>query len=371
MDWIKKNLILVLSGLATLAAIGAAGFFFYTRLTAEQEVDTQLTTLRETLNQLQTKVPFPSDDNVQAAKEQEKELLAFKAKAERFFKPEAAPQIKNDADFGYLLLTTLARLHKTAQADAVTLPTNFYFGFTVQKDLLQYDTTTMNMVCAQLSDIDALCQILFRARIYELMGVKRAAVSTNDTAAMENTAQDLPIKDYLTNRKITTNQTVRAVISPYELTFKCASPELAATLEGMERAPYGFLVKYLKVEPADSISEEPGAQESGRTTYTSRYGNMSAADMKRYGFAGRRPMMGRPPSMPTPTTAAPDTTAAAAVPKKPGTVLKEKPLRVSMYIEVVKLLPPSATPAGQRSPAPTAAPATGPAVAPAIPTLTN
>jgi hypothetical protein len=369
MDWIKKNLVLLLSGLATLAAIGAAGFFFYTRLTAEQEVDTQLTTLRDTLNQLQGKVPFPSEDNVQAAKEQEKELLAFKVNAERFFKPEATPQIKSDADFGYLLLNTFARLQKIAQAHAVTLPTNFYFGFTVQKDLLQYDNTSMNMVCAQLSDIDALCQILFRARIYELQGIKRAPVSTNDNAAVENAAQDVQIKDYLANRKITTNQTVRAVISPYELTFKCATPELAAAMEGMERAPYGFLVKYLKVEPADSLSEEPGAQEPGRPAYGGRYGNMSASDMKRYGFGGRRPTMGRPPSVPNPAQAAPDATAAAApaAPKKPGTVLKEKPLRVSMYIEVVKLLPPPTTPAGPRA----AAPATTPAAAPASTTPTN
>ena len=45
-----------------------------------------------------------------------------------------------------------------------------------------------------------------------------------------------------------------AVLTPYEVTFRCFSSELAAVLAGLASSPYALLVKTINVELAPAVA---------------------------------------------------------------------------------------------------------------------
>jgi hypothetical protein len=95
-----------------------------------------------------------------------------------------------------------------------------------------------------------------------------------------------------------------AVLTPYTVTFRAFSPEIAQTLAGFASSPHGFIVESINVQPA-------GAALMG---------------------GGPGMGMGAPP---------PPTPMPGAMPGKGGlqTVLQEQLLRATIEIEIVKLLP--------------------------------
>src|SRR5207253_2234242 len=100
----------------------------------------------------------------------------------------------------------------------------------------------------QLGEIKAICEVLCQAKINSLDNIRRERVSTDDATG--------PQSEYLAERS-TTN--ALAVISPYELTFRCFSPELASVLAGFASSPLGLLVKSINVEAAPAGAAETPA----------------------------------------------------------------------------------------------------------------
>ena len=93
---------------------------------------------------------------------------------------------------------------------------------------------------------------------------------------------------------------------PYEVTFQCFSSELSSALEDLERAPYGFLVKSVVVDPAEDRATPPGTPPGAPP---------GAPPGRRFG--------------PGPATNAPTGLV---------TLINEKLLRVTLRIEVIKPL---------------------------------
>jgi hypothetical protein len=107
------------------------------------------------------------------------------------------------------------------------------------------------------------------------------------------------LSDYLSDRPVTNDL---AVLTPYQVTFRGFSAEIAQVLEAFAASPNGFVVKTISVLPA---SMTPATGDQGVT--------QSAAPM----------------------------TTPMPLPGKGGlqTVLNEQMLRVTLVVEVVKLLP--------------------------------
>ena len=140
-----------------------------------------------------------------------------------------------------------------------------------------------------------------------------------------------------------------AVLTPYEVTFRCFSSELASVLAGFASSPAGLIVKSINVEPAAAIAAvtDPAAPAAATyvppvQTYTppppppmAERGPGGMAD--RYGTAQRRytpPPVAQPAYTPPP--------AGAGAKSKGGlpTVLDEKQLKVTLVLVVVKLTCP-------------------------------
>ena len=329
MDWIKRNLLFVIGGVIALVLMGLAGFYLYTGMGKNDAALEKLNAEYATLNGLNTQNPHPGDektDNIKAAKEQDKEVRAFlTSKATTVFK--SVPPIPDSTNLDNSMLAgalrrTIDQMRKDAAVRGVRVATNYYFSFTAERDRIMFDRAGIVPLSVQLGEVKTICDVLFAARINALDNIRRAKVSLHDVEAQQST-------DYLD--KVTVTNDV-ALISPYEISIRCFSAEIAGILSGFASSPNGLIVRAINVEPAVL----GGGDMSGT-------GGMFPAFQPPV-FQPQLPprrMMGeeegglmRPMPAPAPVFAptAPNPAGRGGLP----TLLDEKQLKVTLLIEVVK-----------------------------------
>src|SRR5207245_362595 len=103
----------------------------------------------------------------------------------------------------------------------------------------------LNPLSAQLGEVKAICDVLFQAKVNTLDYIHRERITPEDSSGAT---------DYL-NQKSVTNEL--AVLTPYEVKFRCFTPELGAALSGFAASPYGLLVKTINVELAPAVEAAP------------------------------------------------------------------------------------------------------------------
>ena len=320
MAWIKRNLYFLIGSLVALGLMGVGGYFLYTQISTENEVREAIEKAYSDLNTLNTQNPHPGNDkidNIQAAKDQQATLHAYVEKSRPFFQrttpiPDTSTNKVTNADFAKQLRNTVVQLQRSADQQSVLLPHDYYFSFEAQKKLMIFDPASLDKLAVQLGEIKALCEVLFGARVNSLDNIQRETVSTNDNNP----------PDYLSQKTISLPL---ADLAPYKVTFRCFSAELALVLGNLAASPYGFTVKTINVEPAaqgnltEDMSGNPGV------------GALTVAPVPPPSAYG-----GRRLAPPAAGVAAAPTTLAN---QKSGTFLNEKPLRITLLIEVTRLKP--------------------------------
>ncbi len=325
MDWIKRNLIFVVSAVVALGLMGVAGFYNFTGWKHNADEREQLNPAYEELKRLNTLNPHPGGgkvDNIKLAREQQKELQAFIAKVARHFARIAAipdsPKVSGK-EFSSALQQTIDQLQREATNNSVMLPPKYKFSFEAHLGRVQFAAGSLAPLAGQLGEVKTIASILNLAKINSLDGIRRERVSVDDAAGSPT--------DYL-ELKSTTNEL--AVITPYEVTFRCFTPELASVLSGLAASPHGLLVKSINVEPAavTMVSETLAATVApiyrAAPPMSMRPGSFE--DPRRYG--GTAPVVAASP-VAKPTVAKPTV----------QTLVKERQLKVTLLIHVVKLLP--------------------------------
>jgi len=244
-DWIKRNLVFVIGAVVALGLLGVAGGYNFAGWKHNADEREKLNAGYEELKRLNTLNPHPGGgkvDNIKLAREQQQELQAFIAKVARHFERIAAiPDSTNVSERGFssALQQTIDHLQREATNDSVNLPPKYKFSFEAHLGRVQFAAGSLGPLAVQLGEVKTIASILNLAKINALDGIRRERVSPDDAAGSPS--------DYL-DLKSTTNEL--AVISPYEVTFRCFTPELAAVLSGLAASPHGLLVKSINVEPA-------------------------------------------------------------------------------------------------------------------------
>ena len=95
---------------------------------------------------------------------------------------------------------------------------------------MNFKAGSVDPLAIQLGEVKAICDTLFQARINQLDFIRRERVAPEDTAGA--------VSDYL-NQKSVTNDL--AVLTPYEIKFRCFTPELATALSGFSSSRGMFL----------------------------------------------------------------------------------------------------------------------------------
>lgn len=353
MSWVKRNLYFLIGGVVALVLLGAAGWYLYSKWDLNNTNLANLNQAYADLKALNDKNPNPGGDNIKIAKEQKKELVDYAGRARKYF--QRIPQIpdlpkKTDRDFASALSRTIDQLRRDSTNASVNLQENYNFSFTAEKLKINFDTRGLEPLSTQLGEVKAICDILFQARVNALDGLRRERVSTDD--------QSGPATDYL-GENSTSN--ALAVLTPFEVTFRCFSPELAAVLAGFASSPCGWIVKSINVEVAGTLPTETTAAVTTAPTpppiptYVPpqpAQPNVSAeaAEMRRYGMnvgGYGQPNRGygegsaryqspypRPqvPYVAQPTAAAPRGAGGLPV------VVDERQLKVTLQLVAVKLL---------------------------------
>lgn len=322
MVWIKRNLFFVIGAVVALALLVFAGYYNYTGWKHKVAEGDNLNGKYEELKRLNNQNPHPGFgkvDNIKLAREQQKEIRKVLGAAVKYFQaPPAIPSPTNtkninSSQFTAALRETINQLSREADGVSVQLPPDFKFSFSQQIRLLTFAPGSLEPLAAQLGEVKALCDVLIKAKVNSLDDIQRARVSPDDAAG--------PQTDYIQLASVTNDL---AVLTPYQITFRSFSYEIAQVLAGFANSPYGFIVRGINVEPATAIVvEQPGTTPGWAASYTP--------------VAPLRPvtMFAAPSRLAT----APSYTATPGARGGAQTTLNEKQLRVTLLVQVVKLLP--------------------------------
>jgi hypothetical protein len=327
MSWIKRNLYFLVGGIVAVALLGLAGFYFYSKWNLQNQSLAALEKAYEEWKQIAMSPKHPGNDkvdNIKLARDHKALVQAVTAKVAKNFTPitpipDPADETVAKGDFAAAfrsaLRLTIDQLQRDASSSGVTLPPQFGFSFKAEQNRYNLAPGSVNPLSVQLGEIKTICNVLFQAKINSLEGIRRERVSSDDLAG--------PPTDYLDPTVISVTNDL-AVLTPYEVTFKCFSAEIAAVLSGFANQPYGLVVKTLNVEPGAGM---PGAGTDANAATPG-------------GYPGGYPPGAYPPGA-YPPGAQPGAVPGAAPATRggPPTVLDEKQLKVTMTIEVVKLLP--------------------------------
>jgi hypothetical protein len=197
-----------------------------------------------------------------------------------------------------------------------------------------------------------VCQVLFNARVLALDGIRRIAITSQDTPS------PTPGQSDYWNRKPETNDL--AIITPYEFTFHCFTTELAAVMQGLATNRYCFIIRNMMVDTGTSTVLDTNATATGEAPPPSAAMQQYQMMMRYGGRYGRMPQMAPPPETLTPGGSAPIKRNGMTV------VLNEKPFRVVLRVDAVRMFEGSGGKAGAK-PAKSAKPARGAAAAAAAP----
>ena len=359
MSWFKRNLFFAIGTLVAVILMGLAGWFLYSKWSLNNDVLASLNHDYEELKQLNSANPHPGSgpvNNIKLAKDQREQLLEFLKKTRANFEPVSRipdlPKI-TDRDFSAALSQTLEQLGNEATNASVSLPPDKYsFSFTAQKSKINFAPGSLDRLAIQLGEVRTLAEILFAAKINSLDNLRRERVSQDDSYGLQT--------DYLGDRT-TTN--ALAVLTPYEVTFRSFSAELAGVLAGLASSPHAFLVKTINVEVAPVVAapeqpvtpytplmmvpqvnpfqEEMSRQQreaQSRAAFAARYGSRSGAES--LGGITYRGLDQQQQQMYAPQPGvAPGTAPGAASKGGLPTVLDEKLLKITMSLYLIKPLP--------------------------------
>jgi hypothetical protein len=328
MPWIKRNLPFVVGLAVAIALLGGGIFYMLGKVSAANAAREELASENAKLTELVDRKPAaPNDENIRSAEAHQKQLKDFKATLRPLFKSTPLPENLDDAAFKNLLDRTVDSLERLADRNGVKLPKpadgKFAFTFEGQKKQLEFTSKTLPLLTVQLLDVQDICHVLFNAKVHALEGIRRVSVGTNDVN---------PPSNYLT-KKQSTNSITGASVHPYEVIFHCFSSELGSVLSGLVNADPVLIVKSINVERGStdgSSSASAAVPAMGMNpSLASRYG-MPPGMASRYGMGP----------------------AAAAVGPKPGEApLDDKPIRVTLNIDVLKLPPEPVAKPGPAKPA--------------------
>lgn len=372
MDWIKKNLVFVISCAVALIAIGVSGYYLLVEIGKYNTAGSQLGTSKDAVAALYAKTPQPGSgkvDNIKEVKDDIERLKKFETELTSTFKSIPVDATTEPA-FKAELDDTLAYLNKEGKRIGLTIATNFNLSFTAQKIGFRFASNSLGPLSVQLADLREISKILVDARVNSIESFKRARVSADDTGP--NAVED----DYLPKLGVTTNQFTGAVVYPYEVTFRCFSEEFGKVLEGIAHEPYSIILKTVAVEPGKVRNVK--AQFASAAAVFGRaldghlpgpgpgvgFSSVRTADLN----GGGRPGEGgeskfnavyggaqrRRPTQPGATPYALPAGVLPAAPAGPETILSEEPIKVTLGFAVVRM---PETPAGKPAANPGAQPA--------------
>jgi hypothetical protein len=340
MAWIKRNLFFVITVAVGLGVAGFCGYLLYSAMSDAAAASDLYATATNSLAALQMKTPYPSKENIDVAEADKLRVQAFQAEFRKPFSGFPTPPKVDDRQFKeYLQKTVLQFATEATNAGVSLLQPGYAFTFSQQVSLLNFPGECIGPWMQELEELKAILHILYKAKINLLEAIKRPSVGPDDTGG-----------DIITLNTVSNQWGLQ---SPYEITFRAFSAEVADVLAGISASSNCFIVQTISISPSRAplpppINLQPNVPPPSaiprpppRREPRSGVPGMSSDDGG--GYERRRD---RPPGMQSASSSGTPTPASSTA---PVTILTEKPLFVTLYINVVKLKTdaPAPTPAAR------------------------
>ncbi|HEX3720197.1 MAG TPA: Amuc_1100 family pilus-like protein [Verrucomicrobiae bacterium] len=323
MAWVKRNLIFVITVAVGLIATGYCGYLLFSALSANTAVSDDYTTKSGQLKTLADAKPPVTTTNIQLAIADQTRVKDFLGDFRKAFAPFPTPPKVDDPGFVEYLQRSLKGFAAEATNNGVQLPQDYAFSFSQQKDKVSFTPECVGPWMQELQEMKAILHIVFGAKINYFQEIQRPPACSDD-----NNGNDVLSAASISN--------TWGSVTPYKVTFRCFSQEIANVLAGFADSSNCFIVKYVNVTQSKEALPQLAALAPAQVQqpiYFQRPQYNPNGGSGRYGPRGmREPYVQR--------SQAPILMAAPAAPTPPQTILQETPLFVTIVVDAVKLKPP-------------------------------
>lgn len=338
MAWFKRNLIFVITCFVGVALAGYCGYLLLDTMSENTKASDAYAAAQSQLNELMGSKPFPDAANIAAAESDQVRVQEFLDQFRKPFSSFPVPPTLDDHQFNDYLKKTIAQFGTEATNSGVSLDAGYTFGFSSQQmDKLIYPAGCIEPWMQELEEMKAILHILYTAKINFLKKIRRPQVSPEDQAG-----------DDFTKFATVTNQ--NAIVTPYQIEFLGFSKEIADVLAGIAASSNCLVVKTIYVNK--SMVPLPELPQSAPPPAANQVYRRPPPRMQPEGFDPETGLRGRrQPFIPRREIPPPVYAQAEPAPTGPELILMEKPLFVTLYIDVVKLKA-SEVPASNATPKP-------------------
>lgn len=340
MLWIKRNLVLVIGIAVSLALLGGAGYYLYDNSEENFARDEKLDKLKAELEQLRGGV-FPSSANIAIVKSNTAAVQNLMMQGEGVFATEPI-KVPGEAQIKIGLANLVDTLRRDATNAGVEVPPRYEFTYGEVKVMPRLPGYALEPLTNQLKEVRSICTILFNAKVRALESFQRVPAFPDEPRSADILTDRLP-----QTNSLSTNLSV--VITPYRLVFRGFSSHLTDVLNSLSTAKEYYAVRQVDVEPSGAAMESTSPVGPG-----SMMNNVPNMGPMGVGAAPALPTPGgvnpgnfapQPAQRPPP----PKAPIGANVPQPTKSsltkVLDEKPLRVTLMLDVVKVVRKSPSPA--------------------------
>lgn len=314
-----------------LALMIAAGVMAFSKYSQDNAIQEELNGQVQEAQRLYSSEAFPSDENIAEAKKQQAQLKEFRVKLKEVFTPAPKFPKMGDQEFKNYLMSGITELTTMASQANVALPSPFSFTFTPHRTQFQFPSNCIESWLVQLADIKVVCEILYASRVNALDSIQRVPISPDiDRETSE-----------ILGGNISTNK-AGVTFTPYLISFRSFSGELAAVLEGFSRSKNCIIVKTVNVVPSTiplpiSSVSVPTAAPARRMmipapTATPRVTSLPAEMEARYGIGGKSGSI-----IAAPISSSPVLTRSAQLGSTTVTILKDQPVQATILLEIIRL----------------------------------
>jgi hypothetical protein len=336
MAWIKRNLYFVITVAVALGVTGYCGYLLYSALGDNAAASEKYTSTKSQYDELLHKTPFPSKENIQSAEDDAARVRSFLSEFHKPFSPFPAPTKLDVREFNTYLLKIIAQFGAAATNAGVGMHADYAFSFSQQITKINHPAEAIAPWMQELEEIKAILQILYTAKINYLEKIKRVAVCTDDSGS----------DDYIQFNNTTNTW---GVVSPYMVNFRAFSAEIANVLAGVAASSNCFIVKAIYVSPSMvPLPDLTVAQPAAAPMRTYVRPPPSEQFMQGPARRGRPGEGGEGRMIPRQYLQQPQQAEVPVTPAGRETFLFEKPLFVTIYIDVVKLKPAEPAPSAAK-----------------------
>lgn len=343
MVFLKRNLFWIIGGVISAGLLAGAWIFMSG---ANEKRDTALGELEQytnVVNRLASTSPYPSREMIDKINRDTVAVKSFTTNAESLFRYRK-PQRMPSQQFKVHLINALVALQSAATNYNVVLPANFNFTFKhllPMPNLLPYSIEPLSI---QLRDIQEIAQILFESRVHSIHTFSREPAYAREPGGA------VLMYDVATRTNLTTDKAV-FTSTPYRFSFSGFTTELTEVLNRFARAKRFYVVKKIEVSGTRSADIDAIRAKALASGAANMMGG-GIEDDASGGSAGGLVRAVQPSLLAAQRAAQLARMRAAAnrrgVVQAPQlqAVVDERPLRIEMMVDVVKLIEKPQAPTG-------------------------